>query len=210
MFLHPTPPLLLPLPTLGIVVLGTLVSMSSPDSQAPRPSLAPAAPMPHFAMPVNLVVTLAYPSVIPCLALLTSSTSSTVNLDISSYKYYLVILEDFSPYLWTFPFHRKFDTFTSLSPFFVWVSTQFGHIIRSVQCDNEREFDKSTSRTFFLTHGVQLRVSCLPTSPQSGRTEHMIRTATNMLCCQLLQLFPNSRSSFPSMTLPHLPTSIPN
>jgi hypothetical protein len=77
----------------------------------------------RFAMPANLAVTLAYHSLIPCLVLLNSSTSSTVNLDISSYKYYLVILDDFSPYLWTFPFCRKFDTFTSLSPFFLWVST---------------------------------------------------------------------------------------
>jgi hypothetical protein len=78
---------------------------------------------------------------------------------ISVYQYYLVILDDFSHYMWTFPLRRKSDTFTSISHLFVWVSTQFGHIIRAVRCDNGREFDNSMSRTFFLSHDVQLRMS---------------------------------------------------
>jgi hypothetical protein len=37
---------------------------------------------------------------------------------ISSYKYYLVILDDYSHYLWTFPLRLKSDTFSTLSNFF--------------------------------------------------------------------------------------------
>jgi hypothetical protein len=44
-------------------------------------------------------------------------------LSISSYKYYLVILDDFSHFLWTFPLRLKFDAFTTLTHFFAWVST---------------------------------------------------------------------------------------
>src|SRR5688572_29844529 len=77
---------------------------------------------------------------------------------ISSYKYYLFILDDFSHYLWTFPLCRKSDTFTGLSHFFDWMLTQFGRIIQSVQCDNEREFDNSTSGTLFLSYGMQLQM----------------------------------------------------
>jgi hypothetical protein len=29
-----------------------------------------------------------------------------------------------------------------------------------MQCDNGREFDNSSTRAFFLTHGVHLRLSC--------------------------------------------------
>src|SRR6185312_11905638 len=52
------------------------------------------------------------------------------------------------------------QTFPTLIHFFAWVSTQFGLTVKAVQCDNGREFDNSTSRSFFLSRGVQLRMSC--------------------------------------------------
>jgi hypothetical protein len=70
-------------------------------------------------------------------------------ISISGYKYYLLVLDDFSHYLWTFPLCQKSDTFPTLSHFFDWVSTLFGHTIRSIQCDNGREFYNNTSRDFF-------------------------------------------------------------
>jgi hypothetical protein len=108
-------------------------------------------------------------------------------LSLSGYKYYLVILDDFSHFLWTFPLRLKSDTFSTLTHFFAWVSTQFHRPVRAMQCDNGREFDNNASRFFFLTHGVQLRLSCPYTSAQNGRAERMIRTTTNMLRCLLFQ-----------------------
>jgi hypothetical protein len=49
--------------------------------------------------------------------------------------------------------HSKFDTFVALLSF-AWVSTHFGRAIKTVQCDNDREFD-NLSRSF-SSHGVQL------------------------------------------------------
>jgi hypothetical protein len=72
----------------------------------------------------------------------------------SGYKYYLVVLDDFSHYVWTFPLHAKSKAVPALRHFFAWVSTQFGLTIKAVQCDNGREFDNSTSRDFFLSHGM--------------------------------------------------------
>jgi hypothetical protein len=57
-------------------------------------------------------------------------------MSISGYKYYLVILDDCTHYSWTFPLRLKSDTFSTLSHFFVYVFTQFGYTIHSVQCDN--------------------------------------------------------------------------
>jgi hypothetical protein len=102
-------------------------------------------------------------------------------ISISSYKYYLLVLDDFSHYLWTFPLRQKSDTFPALSHFFVWVSTQFGHTIRSIQCDNGREFYNNVSRDFFLSCGVHFCMSCPYTSPQNGRTERMIRTGNDVM-----------------------------
>jgi hypothetical protein len=84
----------------------------------------------------------------------------------------------------------KSDTFTTLTHFFAWVSTQFSRPIHALQCDNGREFDNHASRSFFLTSGVQLRLSCPYISAQNGRAERMIRTTTNMICCLLFQVSP--------------------
>jgi hypothetical protein len=108
-------------------------------------------------------------------------------LSLSGYKYYLVILDDYSHFLWTFPLRLKSDMFTTLTYFFAWVSTQFRCLVHALQCDNGREFDNNASRSFFLTHGVQLRLSCPYTSAQNGRAERMIRTTTNMIRCLLFQ-----------------------
>ena len=59
-------------------------------------------------------------------------------VSISGYKYYLVILDDCSHYLWTFPLRLKSDTYDTLANFFSYVTTQFGATVKAVQCDNGR------------------------------------------------------------------------
>jgi histone deacetylase 1/2 len=108
-------------------------------------------------------------------------------ISVSGYKYYLVILDDYSHFLWTFPLKLKSDTFPTLSHFFAYAHTQFGASIKAIQCDNGREFDNSSSRTFFLTHGAQLRMSCPYTSAQNGKAERIIRSTNNMICSLLFQ-----------------------
>jgi hypothetical protein len=50
-------------------------------------------------------------------------TSTVVSVLVS--KYHLIILDDFTHYLWTFSLKLKSDTFINLSNFFIYVSTQF-------------------------------------------------------------------------------------
>jgi hypothetical protein len=52
---------------------------------------------------------------------------------VSGSKYYLVILDDYTHYLWTFLLKLKSDTFTNLSHFFTYVSTQFGRTVKAIQ-----------------------------------------------------------------------------
>ena len=108
-------------------------------------------------------------------------------VSVSGYKYYLIILDDRSHYIWTFPLRLKSDTFSTIANFFAHVRTQFGTTIKSVECDNGREFDNSMSRTFFLSHGVALRMSCPYTSQQNGKAERSIRTMNNILRSLLFQ-----------------------
>ena len=53
-------------------------------------------------------------------------------------------------------------------------------LLRPSSVDNGREFDNSTSRSFFLSRGVQLHMSCSYTSPQNGKAERMIHTTNDI------------------------------
>jgi hypothetical protein len=97
-------------------------------------------------------------------------------------------LDDCSHFVWTFPLRLKSDTFSTLSNFFAHVHTQFGCKIKSVQCDNGREFDNSASRAFFLANGVSLRMSCPYTSQQNGKVERLLRTLNNITRTLLFQV----------------------
>ncbi|WVZ84380.1 hypothetical protein U9M48_031418 [Paspalum notatum var. saurae] len=59
--------------------------------------------------------------------------------------------------------------------------------LRAVQCDNGREFDNDACRSFFLSRGVQLRMSCPYTSAQNGKAERMIRTTNDVMRTVLFQ-----------------------
>jgi hypothetical protein len=86
-------------------------------------------------------------------------------VSVSGSKYYLVILDDFTHYLWTFPLKLKSDTFTTLSNFFAYVSNQFGRNVKAIQCDNGHKFDNSSTRIFLLSNGTQPQMSCPYTFP---------------------------------------------
>jgi hypothetical protein len=103
------------------------------------------------------------------------------------YKYYLVILDDCTHYSSTFSLRQKSDIFCTLSHLFAFVSTQFGCTIQSVQYDNGREFDNSSTHTFFLSHGVQLGLLCPYTSPQNDKVEYMTHTTNDAMRSLLFQ-----------------------
>jgi hypothetical protein len=67
------------------------------------------------------------------------------------------------------------------------VRTQFGTTVKAVQCDNGQEFDNSSTRTFLLSHGTLLRMSCPYTSQQNGKAEHALRTINNIVRSLLFQ-----------------------
>jgi transposase InsO family protein len=108
-------------------------------------------------------------------------------VSVSGSKYYLIILDDFTHYLWTFSLKPKSDTFTTLSYFFTYMSTKFGRTIKAIQCDNGREFDNSSTRFFLLSNGTQLQMSCPYTSPQNGKAERIIHSVNNIIRTLLIQ-----------------------
>jgi hypothetical protein len=75
-------------------------------------------------------------------------------VSISGSKYYLMCLDDFTHYLWTFPLTLKSDTFSTLHNFHSYVLTHFNYCVQFIQCDNGREFDNNAacSLPFLLSH----------------------------------------------------------
>jgi hypothetical protein len=108
-------------------------------------------------------------------------------VSVSGSKYYLVILADFTHYLWNFSLKLKSDTFTTLSNFFAYVSNQFDRKVKAIQCDNGREFNNSSTRIFLLSNGTQLQMSCPYKSSQNGKVERIIRSINNVIRTLLIQ-----------------------
>jgi hypothetical protein len=105
---------------------------------------------------------------------------------VSGSKYYLIIINDCTHYLWTFPLKLKSDTFTTLSNFFAYVATQFGSTVKAILCHNGREFDNSSTWTFLLSKGTQLRMSCTYTSSKNGKAEYIICSINNVIYTLLI------------------------
>jgi histone deacetylase 1/2 len=107
----------------------------------------------------------------------------------SVFTYYLVILDDYSHFVWNFPLRRKSDVPATLTSFFSYVCTQFGRPIHALQSDNGKEFDNLTVRTLLATHGTVFRLTCPYTSQQNGRAERILRTLNDCVCTLLFRAY---------------------
>ena len=100
---------------------------------------------------------------------------------ISGFKYYLVFLDDYIHFVWTFPLRNKSDVHTIFLNFQRYVAVHFFLPVRFIQCDNGREFDNYKNRNFFLQHGILLCFSCPYTSPQNGKAERSLRPLNDII-----------------------------
>ena len=105
---------------------------------------------------------------------------------ISGNKFYLVIIDDYSHYVWTFPLMNKSDVVPTFLSFCSYVSRQFRLPILSFQTDNGREFDNFTLRKYFQDNGIAFRLSCPYTSAQNGKAERTLRTLNDSVRTMLL------------------------
>jgi hypothetical protein len=83
----------------------------------------------------------------------------------SGFQYYLVLLDDYSHYVWTLPMRHKNEVLSILLSFHSYVTTQHRLPILALQTDNGKEFDNFALRSFFSAHDIHLRLSCPYTSP---------------------------------------------
>ncbi|KAJ9565309.1 hypothetical protein OSB04_001275 [Centaurea solstitialis] len=98
----------------------------------------------------------------------------------SGHKYYLLFIDDFTNYVWTFPMTHKSQTFSYFILLRNYITNQFGRDIKSFQCDNGKEFNNRSFHQLCQQNGIHLRFSCPYTSSQNGKAERKIRTLNNM------------------------------
>jgi hypothetical protein len=105
---------------------------------------------------------------------------------VSGNKYYLITIDDFSNYMWTFPLALKSDVHEKFHHFHAFIHTHFHTTIGTIQCDNGREFDNMANSSFLLPFDTTMRFSCPYTLPQNGKAERAIRTTNDVVRTLLL------------------------
>lgn len=101
------------------------------------------------------------------------------------FRYYLLVIDDFSRYSWLFPVHYKSEVKQKIAEFKSYVSTQFHTSIKIVRSDNGGEFVNHFLLHLFLSTGVLHQTSCPHTPEQNGVVErkhrHLIETTITLL-----------------------------
>jgi hypothetical protein len=110
-------------------------------------------------------------------------------ISISGFKYYLVLLDDFTHFCWTFLLNQKYDVFSSPVNFHAYVRTQFGLPIKVMQADNGTKFVNHNLSHFVTQNGIVTRLSCPYTSSKNGKAERMLRIINNTIQTLLIHTF---------------------
>jgi hypothetical protein len=111
-------------------------------------------------------------------------------LSSEGHRYYMLFLDDYTNFLWTFPIHTKSQVHSIFLQFRNHIETQFERKIKCFQCDNGKEYDNTLFHKFCEQNGMSFRFLCPHTSPQNGKAERKIRTLIYIIFFQI--------KSFPS------------
>lgn len=99
----------------------------------------------------------------------------------SGHRYYVLFLDDYSKFLWTFPIANKSQVTHLFKSFHNIVKTQFERNIKTFQCDNGTEYINGMFKEFFDQNGMLFRLSCPHTSSQNGKAERHIKSINNII-----------------------------
>ncbi|XP_058208222.1 uncharacterized protein LOC131321235 [Rhododendron vialii] len=124
----------------------------------------------------------------------TSSPFQLIHMDVwgpspipshKGFRYYLLLVDDFTRFTWLFPFHYKSEVKKVIAQFQAYVSTQFHTTVQTFRSDNGGEFINHFPLVLFLTKGIIHQTSCPHTSEQNGLAErkhrHLIETTITLL-----------------------------
>ncbi|KAD6454414.1 hypothetical protein E3N88_09120 [Mikania micrantha] len=108
-------------------------------------------------------------------------------LSSGGHRYYILFLDDFTNFLWTYPLSNKSNVFQIFLNFHKMIKTQFERDIKTFQCDNGTEYNNTSFHSFCAQNGMLFRFSCPHTSSQNGKAERKIRSINNIIRTLLTQ-----------------------
>uniref|UniRef100_A0A2N9HE34 Integrase catalytic domain-containing protein n=1 Tax=Fagus sylvatica TaxID=28930 RepID=A0A2N9HE34_FAGSY len=103
----------------------------------------------------------------------------------TGFRYYLVLVDDFTKFTWTYLLKHKLDTFSIFTQFQAMVQTQFSLPIQVLRTDCGGEFISNEFNQFCANKGIIHQLSCPHTPQQNGTVErkhkHLIQCALALL-----------------------------
>uniref|UniRef100_A0A2N9GGL3 Integrase catalytic domain-containing protein n=1 Tax=Fagus sylvatica TaxID=28930 RepID=A0A2N9GGL3_FAGSY len=128
----------------------------------------------------------------------------------TGFKYYLVLVDEFTKFTWTYLLKHKSDTLQVFTQFHAMVHTQFSLPIKTFRTDCGGEFTSTKFNQFCANHGIIHQLSCPHTPQQNGTAErkhrHLIQCALALLSESKL---PISYWSYAVSTAAHLINRLP-
>jgi transposase InsO family protein len=101
-------------------------------------------------------------------------------ITIGGSKYYLVIVDDYSHFIWVFFLQEKSQTQETLKGFLRRAQNEFGLRIKKIRSDNGTEFKNSQIEGFLEEEGIKHEFSSPYTPQQNGVVKRKNRTLLDM------------------------------
>ncbi|KAD7117276.1 hypothetical protein E3N88_04544 [Mikania micrantha] len=112
-----------------------------------------------------------------CLQLLHMDLFGPVQImSMAKKKYCLVIVDDYSKFVWTFFLHSKGEVAKAIINFVLYAEKQYSIPIKCVRSDNGTEFRNHLLDEFYLSKGIQRQYIIPRTPEQNGVVERKNRT----------------------------------
>jgi len=99
---------------------------------------------------------------------------------ITGYKYFLLIVDDFSGKMWVYFLKYKSDVFSIFQKFKSLVKKESSYNIITLRTDNGGEFCSSAFSNFCDTHGIKRQLTTPYTPQQNNVVERCNRTVVEM------------------------------
>lgn len=104
------------------------------------------------------------------------------------HKYYVLFLDDYLNFLWTFPISHKSQVFPTFEKLISYIETQFQLEVKNIQCDNDRKYANSSFQKLYEANGILFNFPCPHTLSQNGKAGRKFRFINNIIWHHDLQL----------------------
>lgn len=106
-------------------------------------------------------------------------------LNRNGFKYYALLVDDFSRYTWFFPMKAKSDFFDVFIQFRILAEKLFNSVIRMIRTDGGGEFVNNNLKSYLVLNGISHQLSCPHTPEQNGIAErkhrHIVETGLSLM-----------------------------